>query len=66
MTAGEKRVVPCPVCRKQAKADSAFLPFCSKRCQVIDLGRWASGDYRIKGESAAPWELDGDDEESGR
>ncbi|OIO68921.1 MAG: DNA gyrase inhibitor YacG [Zetaproteobacteria bacterium CG12_big_fil_rev_8_21_14_0_65_55_1124] len=66
MTAGENRVAKCPVCRKPVEADSAFSPFCSKRCQVIDLGRWASGDYHIKGEPAAPWELEGGDEETGR
>jgi uncharacterized protein len=24
-----------------------WKPFCSERCQMIDLGRWASGEYRI-------------------
>jgi len=66
MTAAEKEAAPCPVCRKPAASDSAFLPFCTKRCQVIDLGRWASGDYHIKGESAAPWELEGGGEETGQ
>lgn len=23
-------------------------PFCSRRCQVIDLGRWLGGNYRIE------------------
>jgi len=23
------------------------FPFCSDRCRRIDLGKWASGDYRI-------------------
>ena len=27
-------------------SDSEF-PFCSDRCRVIDLGKWASGAYRI-------------------
>jgi hypothetical protein len=22
-----------------------FRPFCSERCQMIDLGTWVSGDY---------------------
>lgn len=25
-------------------------PFCSERCRLIDLGVWASGDYRVPGE----------------
>jgi hypothetical protein len=23
------------------------FPFCSDRCRLIDLGKWASGDYKI-------------------
>jgi endogenous inhibitor of DNA gyrase (YacG/DUF329 family) len=26
-----------------------FAPFCSVRCQQIDLGRWLKGDYVIPG-----------------
>jgi uncharacterized protein len=25
----------------------AHFPFCSDRCRLIDLGKWASGGYRI-------------------
>jgi endogenous inhibitor of DNA gyrase (YacG/DUF329 family) len=25
----------------------AGVPFCSDRCRTIDLGKWASGDYKI-------------------
>ena len=25
----------------------SFRPFCSERCQLIDLGRWLEGDYAI-------------------
>jgi endogenous inhibitor of DNA gyrase (YacG/DUF329 family) len=24
-----------------------FRPFCSERCRMIDLGAWASEDYRV-------------------
>ena len=27
--------------------DSADVPFCSDRCRLLDLGKWASGDYKI-------------------
>ena len=37
--------VPCPVCRKPAKAE--FQPFCSTRCADIDLGRWLTDRYAI-------------------
>jgi uncharacterized protein len=28
-------------------AGNPFRPFCSERCKLIDLGRWAGGEYRI-------------------
>jgi len=37
----------CPICKKPAKADDADFPFCSERCRLIDLGKWASGAYVI-------------------
>ena len=37
----------CPICRKLVALDSAEVPFCSERCRTIDLGKWASGDYKI-------------------
>jgi hypothetical protein len=37
----------CPICRKEVPLDSANVPFCSDRCRLIDLGKWASGDYKI-------------------
>ena len=35
--------VNCPHCEKTVEwtASSAYRPFCSKRCQLIDLGEWA-------------------------
>jgi len=29
-----------------SRSDEHF-PFCSDRCRLIDLGKWASGGYRI-------------------
>lgn len=37
----------CPICRKPVEPSSADAPFCSDRCRVLDLGKWASGEYRI-------------------
>lgn len=40
--------VKCPVCRTELVWESnPYRPFCSERCQRIDLGRWASGQYAI-------------------
>jgi hypothetical protein len=39
---------PCPTCRKPTSWEgNPFKPFCSKRCQVQDLGAWSSESYRI-------------------
>ena len=37
----------CPICRKEVPLDSSNVPFCSDRCRLIDLGKWASGDYKV-------------------
>jgi uncharacterized protein len=37
----------CPICRKVVSPDSEFIPFCSDRCRIIDLGNWASEKYVI-------------------
>ena len=39
----------CPLCKKPVELSpkNRFRPFCSERCQLIDLGKWASDDYRI-------------------
>jgi len=41
--------VPCPQCKKSVvwQASSEFRPFCSKRCQLIDLGEWAEENHKI-------------------
>lgn len=42
-------VVNCPTCGKAVVwgKTSPFRPFCSKRCQLIDLGEWAAEEKRI-------------------
>ena len=37
----------CPTCKKPVKNTDPDFPFCSERCRIIDLGKWASGDYKI-------------------
>jgi len=37
----------CPICKKPVKNTGADYPFCSDRCRLIDLGKWASGAYVI-------------------
>ena len=43
--------IKCPTCRKDtAWENNPHRPFCSDRCRLIDLGRWAKESYRIPGE----------------
>jgi len=38
----------CPICRKPTDSETnADFPFCSERCQLLDLGNWASEKYVI-------------------
>ncbi|MFC0283141.1 DNA gyrase inhibitor YacG [Camelimonas abortus] len=39
----------CPVCGNPAA--KGLEPFCSPRCQDVDLNRWLSGAYVIPGRS---------------
>jgi hypothetical protein len=37
----------CPICRKAVALDDPYMPFCSERCRLLDLGNWASDKYVI-------------------
>jgi endogenous inhibitor of DNA gyrase (YacG/DUF329 family) len=37
----------CPICKKEVALPDPFMPFCSERCRLIDLGNWASEKYVI-------------------
>jgi endogenous inhibitor of DNA gyrase (YacG/DUF329 family) len=39
------------------------FPFCSRRCRIIDLGRWLGEEYRLPGGAAAAEPRDGSDAE---
>ncbi|WP_409308161.1 DNA gyrase inhibitor YacG [Pectobacterium sp. B1J-3] len=45
----EITTVQCPTCKKLVvwNTQSTYRPFCSKRCQLIDLGEWADEEKRI-------------------
>ena len=39
---------PCPICGNPAdSATSPDFPFCSERCQLLDLGNWSAERYVI-------------------
>ena len=41
--------VNCPTCNKSVAwtEESKYRPFCSNRCQLIDLGAWSTEEYKI-------------------
>lgn len=44
------RSAKCPICGK--KSDKDHAPFCSNRCQQVDLNRWLGEQYRIPTEES--------------
>jgi endogenous inhibitor of DNA gyrase (YacG/DUF329 family) len=55
----------CPICGKQVKLDDPYMPFCSDRCRIIDLGNWASEKYVISTPAQVPPEQDRTQDEDG-
>jgi len=40
----------CPCCKAHVQRYEEYFPFCCKRCQTLDLARWADGSYSIPGD----------------
>jgi hypothetical protein len=49
----------CPICKKDVATDNEYMPFCSERCKVIDLGNWAMEKYVI----SSPVQLPDDEDD---
>jgi uncharacterized protein len=52
----------CPTCDTLVLPHDPNVPFCSDRCRVVDLGKWASDAYRISSPVLDPEVLEGLDE----
>ena len=48
------RSLRCPICRTLVSRSAPDFPFCSERCRLIDLGKWASGRYVVSTPIAEP------------
>ena len=57
---GPPKVELCVFCSRH-KAESAWRPFCSARCQTQDLARWADGSYRAPGAAVEAEDTGNDD-----
>jgi len=46
--------VKCPTCGKPSSfsPENKFRPFCSERCQTLDLGAWAEEKFAIPSEDS--------------
>jgi endogenous inhibitor of DNA gyrase (YacG/DUF329 family) len=50
--------VKCPICRKQGDWFAGpYGPFCSRRCRLIDLGKWFGEEHAIS-EPLRPGDLE--------
>ncbi|MDO4723550.1 MAG: DNA gyrase inhibitor YacG [Comamonadaceae bacterium] len=49
-------IVACPQCQQPARfaPSNPWRPFCSERCQRIDMGAWASEQFRIAARPEGP------------
>ena len=47
--ADKPRIVRCPSCEGDSvyAPSNPWRPFCSERCRSLDLGAWASEQYRM-------------------
>ena len=65
--AAKARTVRCPACGGPSRyaPDNTYRPFCSERCQMLDLAHWLDGDYRVEGpaDGAMP-DMEPDDPEA--
>lgn len=50
----QARIVKCPNCGGPSRyaADNPHRPFCSARCKGLDLGAWASEQFRVPASEA--------------
>ena len=48
---GKVRQSVCPTCDQSFETPGApedkHFPFCSRRCQLVDLGKWFDGEHRV-------------------
>ena len=54
------KIVKCPECGNDSEysPENEHRPFCSRRCQLLDLGAWASEDRKITGQEVFDIEED--------
>lgn len=61
-----KKTLRCPSCGTLVTVKDVDFPFCSDRCRKVDLGKWASGAYKISSPVLDPEVLEGLEGEPGQ
>lgn len=59
------RKLKCAICREPIglRPENRYFPFCSERCQMVDLGKWMDEEYTIPvGRTSTERSLPKDDE----
>jgi endogenous inhibitor of DNA gyrase (YacG/DUF329 family) len=57
----------CPICDTPMPgnwADYPEYPFCTKRCKLVDLGRWLGEGYKVPADDRGPAAPPGDDDDA--
>jgi len=48
------KLVKCGICSREFELSSSqYRPFCSQRCQQVDLGKWLNESYGLPFEDSA-------------
>ena len=59
------RKIRCPACKKEGDwFDAPFGPFCSRRCKLVDLGKWFSEENLISEPLRPDHSLEGEESSS--
>lgn len=58
-----RKPVKCPNCKRQSARNT--YPFCSRRCQEVDMNRWFSDSYSIPGSGSEVGKDEDFNEENG-
>ena len=60
----EKKTPTCPICHRPValRPENQFFPFCSNRCQVVDLSKWLNEEYRVPTRETDEGDGSGEDE----
>ncbi len=58
--------IKCPICKKVTTwEENPHRPFCSERCKLVDLGKWAAEEYKVEGKPEEKEDEDKADADAG-